>query len=302
MASDVRAQQRDEQRRCLVSTLAISSTDYHDEIGLADQPCLSKSTCHTLITSSPAHAKAAHPKLSPRFARTEEDKFDVGNAAHQLVLEGDAGVWVVNEDSWRSGNAKEAKAYARSMGKIPLLSKYWDAVQEMAEAIWEQLPFFDTPGLFTAGKPEQTIVWVENGVTWKARLDWLKDDLSACHDLKTTGRSASPEAWSKSMVGIGADLQHVIYRRGMKAVYGVDIPLTFVVVETSAPYAMCTFELSPAAIALAEQKVDFAAETWKRCLAADSWPAYPTKVVHVEPAAWAENQWFERTYRDEVAA
>ncbi len=279
-----------------------TANDYHADLVDTYQPCLSKSIAHTLITSSPAHAQSAHPKLNPKFQRHDEDRFDVGTCVHQLILEGDAGVWVVNENDWRTKAAKEARDYARSMGKIPLLGKHWDAVQEMAEAIWEQLPFFDTPGLFTAGTPEQTIVWVENGVTWKARLDWLKDDLSACHDLKTTGRSASPEAWSKSMVSIGADLQHVIYRRGMKAVYGVDIPLTFVVVETSAPYAMCTFELAPAAVALAEQKVDFAAETWKRCLAADSWPSYPTKVVHVEPAAWAENQWFERTYRDEVAA
>jgi hypothetical protein len=176
----------------------------------------------------------------------------------------------------------------------------------MVAAIREQAPTF-----FVGGKAEVTIVWTgPYGCRWKARLDYLVGLTTAtatfdpsiswaCHDLKTTRYSASPEAWSRGMVSFGADIQSVIYRQGMRAVFEQDIPLTFVVVETNPPYAMSFHSLSPAAIKLAEEKVDFAARTWVKCLETGIWPGYPKQICYAEPAGYAETAFYERMYRDE---
>jgi len=289
-----------------MSAVDYSAADYHAD-KIAPRPSLSKSIAHILITQSPAHAKAAHPRLNPQFVREEEAKFDVGTAAHALLLEGDDGVYVVHADDWRTKVAKEERDIGREMGKTVLLARHWLEVQAMVAACRDQLALIDAePPLFSEfGKAERTLVWKEpNGISCKARLDWLHDDLTAIDDYKTTARSASPEAWSKSCYGIGADLQVAFYLRGFKAVYpDAPAPLfRFVAQETTSPYALTVFSLSPAALELANTKAEWAIAMWADCLERNEWPAYPTRVCHIEPPAWEENRWYERTYRDEVAA
>ena len=280
------------------AVLTIPAVDYHaDEV--ADKPTLSKSIAHKLITQSPLHAWTAHPKLNPSFVRKEEDKFDVGTAAHALMLEGDDGVYVVQADDWRTKAAKEARDYARSMGRIPLLGKHWDDVRAMVDAARSQLDRISvSPPLFTDGKTEQTLVWDEGGVTCKARLDHLRDDLTAIDDYKTTGRSAGPQQWSRSMFGMGFDLQVAFYLRGLKAVTGAEADFRFFVQETFEPYAGCVFTLGPDALTLAQEKVQFAIDVWRRCLERDEWPAYPSRVCSVGSLPWADAEWFDREARD----
>lgn len=280
------------------STLGITASDYHADL-VADKPTLSKSIAHTLITKSAAHARAEHPRLNPHFVRKEDEKFDIGTAAHSLLLEGDDGVYVVQADDWRTKASKEEREYARSMGRVALLGKHWDAVQQMVAATRSQLERVSvSPPLFADGTAERTLVWDEGGVTCRARLDWLRDDLTAIDDYKTTSRSASPDAWSRSMFGIGADLQVAFYLRGLKAVTGKDAAFRFVVQETFEPYALCVFTLGPDAMALANEKATWAIEQWRACLERDEWPAYPTRVCHIQSPPWAEPQWFDREARD----
>jgi exodeoxyribonuclease VIII len=125
----------------------------------------------------------------------------------------------------------------------------------------------------------------------------LRDDLACVDDLKTTSRSASPESWNRTLFSIGADVGASFYLRGLKAVTGVTARYRFVVVETSAPFALSVFELSDDVLALAHEKVEWALATWRQCLADDSWPGYPTQVCTVGLNTWEETRWFERTER-----
>ena len=284
------------------SILTCAADQYHADMVHAE-PTLSKSILHTLLTSSPAHARAAHPRLNPDFVREEDPKFDLGTASHALFLEGDANVHVVYADDWRTKDAKEQRQLARTHGRTPMLEKHYGECVNMTQALRAQCDNRPEGPLFTDGTPEQTIVWQENGVWCRARLDWLLNNHTAVHDLKTTKASANPDAWTRTtMWGIGADLQAAFYLRGLSAVLGCRPEFLFVVAEVFQPFALSVVGLTPAALALADAKVDWALNIWKRCLETDSWPAYPTRVCYAEPPGWAEAQWLEREAREDVAA
>lgn len=273
----------------------IDAATYHgDELG--DQPTLSKSIIHTILTASPKHAWTSHPRLNPDHQREEKAHWDLGTAAHALYFEGDAGVQVCDFPDWRTNAAKEARDLARAHGKIPMLGGQWDECQAMVTAMVSQLEARnDQPAIFSEGKAEQTIVWTEDGVACRARLDWLRDDVTACDDLKTTSASANPDVWARrTLFSIGADLQVAFYLRGIKAVTGAEPKFRFVVAETFPPYALSVIEMSAAVRALADAKIDHAITVWRECLKTGVWPAYPADVYRAELPAWEEARWLER--------
>lgn len=267
-------------------------------------PSLSASMAHLLLTTSPAHARQAHPKLNPEHERNEEAKFDVGTVAHALLLQGEDIAVIVDADDWRTNAAKEERDFARASGQIPLLAKHWEAVQAMVAAAREQLAEHDAaPALFNDGKPEQTLIWEEPcGITCRSRLDWLRDDHTTIDDLKTTARSANPEAYSRALFNVGGDVQAAFYLRGLKALTGADAEFRWVVVETAPPYALAVISPGPDVLALAEAKVEWAVQLWKQGIETDSWPGYPRQVCYAELPPWEETRWMEREAMEDVAA
>ncbi len=281
-----------------MGVLEVAEYAYHADL-VADHPTLSSSVANKLLTGSPAHAKAAHPKLNHELVRQEEHHFDIGAVAHSILLGGESAVEVVAADDWRTKAAKEARDLARAHGRVPLLDKHWAEVQQMTAAIREQLDRVSTsPPLFTDGRGEQTLVWEDNGVLCRARLDWLRDDLVAIDDYKTA-RSAAPEKWSRSMIDNGYDVQAAFYLRGVRATLDANPAFRFVAQEKEPPYALTVFALAPDVVALADRKVDWAIERWKRCLENDEWPAYPSRVCFVNLEPWQEMRWADREARDD---
>lgn len=267
----------------------VSEFQYHQDL-VADEPTISRSFIHTMIQRSPKHAWAGHPKLNPEYVTPDDEaKFDLGTAAHALFLEGRNAVEVCEFDSWRTNAAKEARDLARAHGRIPLLDKDWQAVQAMCAALRDQLP----GGYFQDGEAERTIVWRDRGVLCRARLDYLSGD--RIYDYKSTSSTAAPGAWSRTMFNFGYDIQAAFYLRGSGA-----SRFCFAVQETFEPYAVQTFELAPDALALANRKIDWALDTWKRCMESGVWPGYPARTAFVTLPAWAEVQWFDREARDEL--
>jgi hypothetical protein len=278
---------------------------YHaDDHG--DNPTLSSSIANLLINRSPLHAWTAHPRLNPNFVAVDDSKFDVGTVAHSMLLEGTASVDVCDFSDWRTKDAKEARDVSRLNGRTPLLAHQFEEVLAMCNAVADQLKAFNAdPVPLTDGKPEQTMVWQDpqTGVWCRARIDWLHDDLSAIDDLKTTTRSAHPEAFAKNLYSYGCDVQAAFYLRGINALYGDRsagamvagmMSWRWVVVETSPPYGLSVIEPGPAVLELADAKVDAALKLWAECLERDSWPGYPTKVATAELPAWEEARWLAR--------
>jgi len=280
--------------------LSVPADAYHrDEIG--DQPTLSATIAKLIVSRSPLHAWTAHPRLNPAYVRDDDPKFDLGNIAHAVLLEGVAAVEVIEADDWRTNAAKEARDMARADGKIPLLGKHYFDVLQMVEAVRKQLADHEArPPLFLDGKPEQTITWTDEGVQCRARLDWLHDDLSAYDDLKTTSRSANPEAYSRALFGVGGDVQAAMYLRGIRAVTGAEPDFRWAVVETQPPYALSVISPGPDVLAIGDSKVRYALNVWKRCLETGEWPAYPNRVCWAEAPAYEDARWLEKTAREGV--
>lgn len=285
------------------SVHTMTAEEYHADPTPA--PSLSASIAVELLHRSPRHAWFAHPKLNPDFVREESETFDLGTAAHAYLLEGGKSRFaIIDAPDWRTKAAKEARDAARSAGQVPLLAKHWADVQAMTDAAKRQLVTHAArPRPFTAGLPEQTLVWQEGPVWCRARLDWLHDDRRAIDDLKTTAASANPEAWSRSLFGAGYDIQAAFYLRGLRAVCpGAEPVFRFVVVENFAPFALSVIGLTPEALTIGEKKVLYALETWQACLESGQWPGYPTRVCYAQLPPWEEARWLERELRDETTS
>jgi hypothetical protein len=272
----------------------VPAETYH--LDPCEKPSLSSSIARLLIDRSPAHAKAAHPKLNPQLDRVDEAKFDVGTVAHGLLLQGIELVEVIDAKDWRTKAAQEARDEARANGLIPLLPDQAERVLAMVAAAREQiLTHTAQPSLFADGKPEQTLVWEDDhGVVCRVRVDWLHDDYTAIDDLKTTSASADPGKWTRTLYGMGADLQVAMYIRGVERLTGMKPAFRYVVCETYPPHALSVVDLAPAALALAEAKVQKAIDLWAWCLDADSWPGYDRRVASIELPTFEEMRWLER--------
>lgn len=272
----------------------ITAEEYHSDP--CEVPSLSASLASKLVNETPAHARLAHPRLSPDFERVEKTQFDVGNLAHTLFLEGHADrVRVLDFDDYRKKDAQTARDEARAEGLVPVLAKDFERV-EAAAAAWRVQVMnrdFDPP-LFTDGKPEVMIVWEERGVTCRALIDWLRDDFLAIDDLKSTSASANPIIWAKrALKQIGADVQVSFYRRGVKALTGKEPAFRYVLAETEPPFLISTVSLDPSWLELGEAKVDRAMERWRTCMDDDNWPGYPEAIYYAEAPAWAELEFME---------
>lgn len=278
--------------------LDITAAQYHADP--CERPSLSASIARTLVGQSPAHAKAAHPKLNPEWAPVFDDKFDMGTVIHGILLDGDTyatdKVDLCLFDNWMTKAAKEQKAAAYEAGKVPLLAKHFERAERIAAHVADQLEWLEVElPMLHDGKPEQTLVWDDHGVQCRARLDWLRDDHAAIDDLKTTGKSADPDAFIRgNLFKLGYDIQAAFYLRGLEAVTGAQAEFRFLIVETAAPYAVSVVALEPGAMAIANRKVDYALKTWATCLRENAWPAYPTRVCYAEMPAWEESRWLER--------
>lgn len=285
--------------------LELPASEYHaDRIG-HDEPSLNASLVKILVTKSPRHAWYAHPRLNPQHRESIERKFDVGTVAHDLFLLDNAErVAVADFPDWRKKAAQEFRDAARDEGMVPLLAHEWARVQAMVAALRDQCAGHEArPPLFVDGQPERTLVWRERGVLCRALLDWLHDSHQCIDDLKTAKWTASPRAWARrTMFSTGADIQAAFYIRAVRAVYGQEAEFRLVVIESDEPHGMSVVSPSPAALVLADAKIEAAIDRWQECLASGVWPGYPLHVVEADPPAWAESDWWESQQLEDDAA
>lgn len=279
----------------------ITEQDYHaDTFAGLDAPILSASIAAILMSQSALHAYAAHPKLGAD-AREESETFDLGTIAHAVILEGtEKKLEIIEAPDWRTKGAQFVRDAARKRGMVPILSKNMADVRAMASEVRRQLSWFKDPPLpLATGKPERVLLWQEEDGIWcKARVDWLHDTYETIDDLKTTGRSANPDDYIRSLYNSGGDIQPAFYLRGLKAITGKDATFRFIVAENCKPYAVSAVSLGPAALALAQDRCEQALRRWRKCVRSGNWGGYTPRVHHAEPPAWAlaeslEYEWAE---------
>ncbi len=281
----------------------IQAWRYHADC--CPEPSLSSSIAKMLCLESAAHAQHAHVRLNSAAVDEDAEHFDIGTAAHALLLEGDQNIAVIDAKDWRTNAAKAARDAARAAGQTPLLAARWTDVQAMVAAARAQLDRHRDGGaaMFTIGKPEQTLVWIEQltgdptaDVWCRARLDWLRP--GAIDDYKTTSATANPETWTRTMFQAGFDLQAAWYLRGLRQLTGLDDALfRFAVQETYPPYALSVIGLGPDAMMLAEKKCLYALEVWRASRQTGDWAGYPRRTCFASLPMAHEAWWLEKECR-----
>jgi len=270
-----------------------------DQAYLADpvvEPSLNNSTAKVLVSLSPLHAFAMHPRLgaAPDIDHDTTEAQDVGHVAHQLFLHGESRIRILNVPDFRTNKAKEARDAAINEGRIPLKAERYEAVRRVVDALER---FRERTGAFTAGKPEQALIWHEGAEWARCKVDWLPDEPSAhLWDLKTISGRATLQSWSRNAFDLGYDMQAAYYPRGAECVRGEPPEgMRFAVIETSAPYGIRVFEMSPQALDVAQAQISEAIAIWAECRATNAWPSYPDDVEWLDPPPWKVREWEWRT-------
>jgi len=236
----------------------VTNSAYH-----ADQ-ALGSTSLKTLATKTPAHYQwdKTHPKSSAAF--------DIGTAAHSLILEQDeSGVVVIDVETKRGKAWTEPADAATASGKIALTTREWGQIVAMRDRVMDH-PL--ARSFFSGHKAEESVFWDEGGLTLKCRPDaWKPGQLI---DLKTTV-NADPREFGKTAHNFGYHQSAAHYIDGVKAATGEELPFTFVLVEKTAPYLVSVVELDWEAIDLGRALNDRAKRIYRECAASGNWPGYP---------------------------
>lgn len=255
-------------------------------------PSLNSSVAHALLTRSPKHAWTKHPRLNPAWAPDDDRGFDMGTAAHGVLLEGRT-LDVVPFDNYRKKSAQELRDAIIERGGIPALEPQARAVEQMVAVARAKL--FGSPDLagYREFLAEQTILWEQDGAWLRCRPDWMTLDHAVIVSFKTT-TNAEPDAFLRHALMMGYDVQSAFELAGVKAATGVDARYVWLASECEPPYAASLVGLSPALLNMAQSKLSVAVDLWRDCLTRDHWPAYPDRICYMDPPAWALGNWNER--------
>jgi hypothetical protein len=279
-------------------------------------PSLSSSVALLIDTASARHAWAQHPRLGGAPGEYSK-KADLGTAAHDILFGGDDCVVFVDAKDWRTKFAQDARDTARAAGKVALLEHQRPEIDAMVRAAREFCAEAGVLHIIEAGVAEETLVWREdaagvpekqltfNGVPiiwddtyfFRIRPDLMSYDATAGRatmlHYKTTEASANPAKFIPGIMrSMGYAFTLQFYARGAAALAATTNPelancqQLILVQEQFAPYACSLIALDPAAVAIADARVNRAVATWKRCIATGRWPAYSPGIHYAEPTAW----------------
>lgn len=221
--------------------------------------------------------------------RAPKDSFDLGSAAHTMVL---GTGWELAEwtgEDWRGKEAGEFKAAARAAGKIPILASQMHEVRKMHTRLLDHPAgrYFSSGGI-----SEVSMFWAdeETGVECRARADRLtvEDDRPLIIDYKTCS-DASIHGVRSSVAKYGYNIQQAFYTWGLIE-SGLDPDAVgsflFIFQETSAPYPVTMVRLADTAVWLGRQDVRRALELYARCARDDHWPDYADDVTEIDLPRW----------------
>ena len=259
----------------------LSSDVYHADPCV--KPSLSSSIANVLLQQSPLHAWMQHPRLNPNFQREVDSRFDLGSAAHTMLLERDESkVVIVEADDWRTKAAREARDNAQANGQYAILARQYADVQKMVQAAHSYIQTTELRDILDTGVAEQSLIWQEGDVWCRARPDMLSADRRVCLDYKTTD-SAAPDVFIRQIPRMAYDVQAYFYLRSPVL---ENATWVYLAQEITAPYSCSLISLSNAYLEVARAKVMRAIRLWGECLATNRWPAYSTQIHYAEPSAW----------------
>lgn len=261
----------------------LSHDEYH-----AQRDSLSSSGARLLLPPS-CPALFRHAQDTPQEPKKT---FELGSAAHKLVLGEGPDLVKVDAEKWTTNAVKAEVAAIRDDGNIPLKPTEYQQVHDMADALRRHpvaSMLFDP----ARGKPEQSLFWRDRptGVMRRARFDWLPDAPSGrliIPDYKTC-RSAEPGALARAVEEFGYHQQDDWYRAAARALELADDSAAFVFVcqEKTAPYVVTVVEMDAEARRIGAARNRRALEVFAECTESGVWPGYSDEIAYLSLPAWA---------------
>lgn len=266
--------------------------DLPDRVYHSDVETLS-STGARKILHSPARFKwdIDHPSPYKR-------QFEIGHAAHTLILGTGSDIEVIDAPDWRANDARAAREQALACGKTPLLAKEFEQVSALKEAALAHEvvgPLLRRDDLVR----EASMFWVDGatGAACRARPDLATAGWDLIVDYKTT-TDASPAAFMKTVGTYWYHCQQSWYQDAVEHFTGERPSFAFVVQEKDPPYQIAVYELDITAVEIARAMNAEARLTWKACMDSGVWPSYNPAPVTIALPAWAERSLSEEYIDD----
>ena len=250
------------------------------EVYHADRSSISSSGLRALLgPSCPAQFKYDRDQ-PPAPKKT----FDLGHAAHKLVLGEGPDLEVVEGARWDTKAAKAQVAEIREHGGVPLKQAEFDQVEGMAAALRAHPlagPLL-APG---TGLAEQSLYWTDpgTGVRCRVRPDWLKQlpGLTLCVDYKSCA-DASPQAVSRAIRDRSYHQQDAFYIDGITAVLAPEqVRFIFVFQSKTAPYLITVRELHQQDRDIGRARNEKALRIYAECESTGIWPDWTGPITEI---------------------
>ena len=252
--------------------------------------------------SSSGARKLLPPSCPARFVYEREHggerrpEFDIGTAAHKVVLGVGPELARIEAKDWRTNKAQDQRDEAYERGAVPLLAADHDHVHGMAAALRrdETACALLNPD---HGRPEQAIFWqdAETEVWRRALVDWLPTvsyGPPSVVDYKTTA-SADLASIRSSVRRYGYHQQAAWYLNAVESIgYPDDTAFKFIFQEKAPPYLITVVELDNAALRVGDARNRRAIEIYRDCTAVDIWPGHAMDIEVISLPAWAEREEF----------
>jgi hypothetical protein len=194
--------------------LDVSEADYFTDKILPDTPTLNQSIAKLIVDQSPLHAWANHPRLGNCAERGDTKSMDDGTLMHHMLLgTGADSVALIDAKDFRTKDAQQARDAAIAAGLLPVLAHKHAELKRGVGMMRDRLAGAGVDlDLFDAAQTEAGILWYEDGVPCRGRMDKLHVERRTIFDVKKT-RSAHPLACARHMLNYGYDIQWAAYTR-----------------------------------------------------------------------------------------
>lgn len=243
-------------------------------------PGLSFTGAKTLMRSPALYA------YELEHGRPEKTDFDLGTAAHTVLLDVGRPIMVVRDElgkpytSWVPKARTLRDAY-RTDGAVPLLADQAEAVSAMVRAVRAHP---EAGKVFEAGRgiPEVSLFWTDpaTGTRGKGRLDWLiienddgrpeVDDLKTCTDVRRV-------PLMRHIIDLAYHWQGPHYVDGGLAAHGVtDVLWRWTFVEKTPPHLVRVVEPDAELWGIGSRFIAEARRRYARFLEAGAPVDYPT--------------------------
>jgi PDDEXK-like domain of unknown function (DUF3799) len=260
-------------------------------------PSLTQSLAKLIIERAPKLAWTECPSLNPHYEADNDPKFDVGNAAHRLILGRGKDFEIIEFEDWRKQEAKDARDEAAAIGKIAILFPQFEQAAEMSSQAWLQLAGHEDHDAFTKGSAEVMICWEEDGIWFRSLIDWLHDDLRTIDDFKSTGMSVAPHVLGYRAEAAGWHIQAAFIERGLDILDPAGAGrrrFRFIAQETDKPHLLNVMHMNEHWMTMGRKKVQVAINLWRWSMESGKWPGYPQRAIIPEYPGWQETRWLER--------